>query len=239
MSKLLLIVFLIAGICFGYRGYLCLSLDSPNREMDSKFVFNRELIISNSDEEVEKLVLKMEDAPYDISFRNDFKDYETRENAFVRYVNDEVSSSIIYGAGPQYINLLASKELLIDGSDDQIFTEEDRISFLEENNINDDIELLDYLKNNYYFESTIFTPSKKIKRNYMLNELVSVGYPTFESITLIKGSYHGYIFNINDHIREVHLLKDDYQYYFSLIGNDLMLDEYVIGLISTIDFVEK
>jgi hypothetical protein len=69
----------------------------------------------------------------------------------------------------------------------------------------------------------------------MINEFATISLPIFESIELLSNNY-GYIINIKDGLKEIHLLHDDNQYIITLGGNDLTSEAFINSLISTIVF---
>ena len=58
--------------------------------------------------------------------------------------------------------------------------------------------------------------------------------PTFSKITLIKGDLTGYIIHTNENIRQVHILSNNEQFIMSLVGKELIVDQYIISLLETI-----
>lgn len=179
----------------------------------------------------------------DVKLRNDFENYtKIKDNWFSKYYlynEKSIESAVWIGQTPQYINIFTSDLMTLyslDGTSGRgNFTDADRKYFLLRNDINNDLDFLEYIRNNYYIENNLLTSNRSIKENYAVNLFVSVVIPSIESITTITGDYTGYIFNIKDNIREVHILRNDKSYIFTFFGNDLTSNEYINDLLSTLE----
>ena len=182
---------------------------------------------------------------FDIKIRNDFKGY-TREVdgdtvKYNLYDGDTFKSAVWLGKSNQYIDMFTSDSmsLYIDGGNSLPysgeFTDADRKYFLLKNDINNDLDFLEYIRNNYYIKSNVFTSKRAIKENYAINLFVSVTLPNIQSITLITGDYTGYIFNINEDIREVHILRNDISYFLTFNGDNVNSDEYIQDILSSLE----
>lgn len=184
-----------------------------------------------------------------IKIRNDFSLYsregEIKDNemySFVRYSNKKDKQYITLGKMPQYIDLFVRDDItFFYGEDDKNisedrFTAADRKYFLLRNDINNDIDFLEYIKNNYFKKNTIFMSDREIRENYAFNLFVSVVIPEENSISLIKGDYEGFIFNLGKS-REIHIIRDDVVYSFLVSGDELITDEYIIDWIGTLEII--
>lgn len=178
-----------------------------------------------------------------LSMRNDFSDYIRKETYYVKYNDDyEVISSITISKMPQYYLLLHDNSLLINNQEKiKSFNEDDLKTLIKEKNINNDIQLFNYIKDNYYLNSNIFDTFKKIKQNYIINAFVetqifSSNDENTNTMTLINGDLTGYIIYAADSAREIHLLYNDEQYIITLIGDELIEDDYIISLLETVKF---
>ncbi len=133
-----------------------------------------------------------------------------------------------------------SFELFSDNKENDISyeTEKNMKEFLDKNNIKDDVDLLNYIKKNYYFKNNIFTCTKTMRNNYIFNSLILVAFPEFKNITLVNGSIRGYIINTasSQNIKEIHLLYNNSQYIITLFGEDITNDDFVKELITSISF---
>ena len=179
-----------------------------------------------------------------IKIRNDFSEFKlvtkNDKNDYIQYIlkneSGKVRSAIYIGKYYSYVDLFGSKDVVM-FADNNIgqFNSADRKYFLLRNDINNDIEFLEYVSKNGYQKSNILTSDRKIKENYALNMFVDVVFPENKDITIIDGDYTGYIFNSKDNIRKVNILKDDMVYYFTFIGDNYTSDEYLIDVLSTIE----
>lgn len=192
---------------------------------------------------------KIEETEYiiedNIKIRNDFKNFQKKEKEgeydSTKYLfydeSNRLTAAFWVGQMEQYIEFFSTDFLTIyNGNNNGKFKDEDRKKFLLENEIENDVDFLKYIKEHYYCKSNIFTSFKNIKRNYAINMFVSVVLPSIDSTTIIDGDYLGYIFNIKDNMREVHILKDKKSYIFMFMGDEYTTDEYLKEIISTIEF---
>jgi len=244
VSIVVLLTFLVAVI--GFVSYKGIMLVKYNVEPIENY---EELINSLSMDETLKIYKRtINENEYlknkDIKIRNDFDDYELIDSALeydsTKYLlyndNGEVESAFWMGSMDQYINIFTSDSLTIYGTKDNgQFSDADRKYFLLKNDINDDIDFFKYIKNNYYLKNTMFTNIRKMKENYAVNLFVQIALPSFDSMTLISGDYTGYIYNLNNRLREVHILKHDKSYVFTFMGEKLITDEYICDLLSTLE----
>ena len=184
-----------------------------------------------------------------LKIRNDFSKYnregEIKDNemySFVQYSNEKDKQYIIFGKMPQYIDLFVRDDItFFYGEDDKNiskdrFTAADRKYFLLRNDINNDIDFLKYIKNNYFKKNNIFMSDREIRENYAFNLFVSVVIPEENSISLIKGDYEGFIFN-SDNSREIHIIRDGIVYSFLIRGDELITDEYIIDWIGSLEVI--
>lgn len=184
-----------------------------------------------------------------IKIRNDFNDYirvgELKNdvlNTFVQYSNQKEKQDIIISKMSQYIDEFVRDDLIFFYGEEDIsisedrFTTADRKYFLLRNDINNDIDFLEYIKNNYFKKNSIFMSEREIRENYAFNLFVSIVIPEVNSISLIKGDYEGFIFNL-DSSREIHIIRDDIVYSILLRGDELITDEYIIDWIGTLEIM--
>lgn len=180
----------------------------------------------------------------DIKIRNDVSNFKridlNSELDSVKYLlyNDknEVESSIWIGNMKSYIDIFTSDSLILfDDQDSGQFNSADRKYFLLKNDINNDLDLLKYIKNNYYIKNTLFTDIRNMKENYAFNKFVSITFPIVDSTTIISGDYSGYIFNMKKNVRTVHILRNDKSYIFTFFGEQFTTDNYIQDLLSTLE----
>lgn len=237
----ILIILFISGFVI-YKSVLLTRYNVEPIENHEEFVNNLEI---KNTIKVYKKTINDEDylIESDIKFRNDFNDYtRTEEYNSVKYnfYNDgKCQSALWLGQSPQYIDFFTADSMTIyspegtSGSGE--FTDADRKYFLLRNDINNDMDFFQYVRNNYYVKSNLFTSNRSIKENYAVNLFVSIALPSIQSMTSITGDYTGYIFNLKNNIREVHILRNNKSYIFTFIGSDVTSDEYIQDLLSTLE----
>ena len=236
MKKILLgVLFLIISFLL-YKLYILNKYHVEKINLDTTGIFSDTVTIKY--EKTKDKTFKYEE----LIIKDDFTNLQKKDNFYIKYnKNNEMEKAISIYKSEQYNKLLYDGSIIIE-NDNDYFTIENRDDFLNDNNILNDIDLFNYIKKNYYFESDIFTSKKKVKENYILNNFIkNENYLTsttskFNSITLIDGDIRGYILNITDTIKEIHILHNNDQYIISLMGNDFVKDDYVISLLKTIRF---
>lgn len=181
-----------------------------------------------------------------LSIQDFFDGYEkSKGNASlnVKYnENGQVISFYSISSINQYIKMMSLDALTLsnDHDNDKLSdnkTEKNMKLFFEKAKIENDVDYLNYIKNNYYIQNNIFTDVNTMRNNYLLNTFVQVALPEFENIILIDGKITGYIINMkNSNIKEIHILNNDIQYIIVLGGDELTSNEFVKKLLSTVRF---
>lgn len=186
----------------------------------------------------------------DIKIRNDFSEFEVEEGSNelvpdIYRLKDEdgnIVASVTISSFSQHIDIFSSDDVVVmSGMDDEVvdfgqFNAADRKYFLLKNDINDDIDFFNYIRQNGYLKSDLFSSEREIKENYAYNLFVSTVIPTIDNITLINGDYLGFTFNYDDRdIRQVSILRNDKLYNFLIRGEDYITDEYIVDLFSTLE----
>lgn len=175
--------------------------------------------------------------------RNDFVNYIIeRESNVIKYLkndNNNLISAIYSSKNPQYLDIFSSNDVQIFNMEDNVnyskqFNSADRKYFLLRNDINDDIDFLEYIKENGNKNNNLLTNKREILEKYALDLFVSTAIPEVNNITIINGDYRGYIFN-RDNSREIHIIRDNQDYVFTMIGKEFQSDEYIIDLFSTLE----
>ncbi len=239
-KKIVLLVLLVIILIIGFVVYKFVMLQKykTDNTIDTKVIFNETINISYNQSD-DNVVFE------EMSYYNHFSDYVNKENSSfkVKYDNNnEIVSFYNITKERQYINMLNTNsfELFSDNKENDISyeTEKNMKEFLDKNNIKDDVDLLNYIKKNYYFKNNIFTCTKTMRNNYIFNSLILVAFPEFKNITLVNGSIRGYIINTasSQNIKEIHLLYNNSQYIITLFGEDITNDDFVKELITSISF---
>ena len=209
----LIFIFLLLLTFLGYKVFLLSKYKTNEGTLDTNSIFIETLTISN-DKKVDGDVITFEELSVKNYF-NEFEEHKTNSNLKAKYdMEGNVVSAYSISKDKQYINSID----------------------LESDEIKTDIELFKYIKDNYYFKNTIFTSKKIIENNYLINSFVENGMPEFENITLINGKINGYILDMGNSRKEIHLLHNDEQYIISLIGEELINNEFVMDLLETVEF---
>ena len=237
-KKIALIIIVLLVIFIGYKGIIMHKYHTDKVDIDTSKIFNETLTIKESEYEGEYISID------NLSIANYFDEYEDINGTFKGIYNDEGKVISFYSTGStnQYIEMLDMKnfEIDIDGTTNYVTTSNRVKKYLDSHKIKNDIDLLRYIKDNYYFKSTIFTRSKNIEVNQILNTFVSVTLPSFKSITLIDGDIKGYIYNISTDvdvpIREVHIIIENKQYIVLLAGTEITSNDFIEELLSTVKY---
>ena len=239
-----LLIYVIIFVCLlAFIGYKIIILNKYHAEIredvDTSKIFNKTLTIK--DEEYDGDYITFDG----ISIPNYFEGYvDTELESTFRVKRDENEVIAFYSTGStlQMVNIMDIQNLELATDDTEynpVETSEQVRKYLNKHNIKNDIDLMKYVKDNYYFKSNIFTSTNKIKINYLLNSFVSVSFPSFDSITLINGKFDGYIFNVGNSpkgLKQLHIIKDDKLYYMVLGGEENTSDEFITKLLSGIKF---
>ncbi len=246
MKRYWIIIIIIVLAFMGYKAYLLLNYTVEEREVNVDKIFDKTITISKLNKNNKTLDFQ------GLHLKNDYIgftkkiDEETNGVYYIKYnKSNEPEKAIMMHKAKQYYTILTDgalqmcSELDTNCPEDVFFKEEERLDFIKENNINNDIDLINYIKENYYLKNNIFTSIKNIKRNYMINSFVET-LPNFESISKIEGQINGYILHLDttNYIMEMHLFNQDNQYIISLIGKDFQTDEFINYFLTNISFDE-
>lgn len=232
MKKKIIIIFALLIVLFlAYKSYMLIKYRSEKVQLDAGLIFKETITIENvsNSKTIEEY----------------FKGYEELEgNSIfrVKYNEEkEVESFYTLSSNKQYISLLNVNSFELDTEDNtkkEYETGKDMKDYLSKNKINNDIDLLKHIKDNYYFKNNIFTCTKTIKNNYILNSFVSTALPNVKEIILINGSINGYIFDIKidsgKAMKEIHILDNDKQYVVFLAGDEITSNEFITELLETV-----
>jgi len=245
--KILLVigVILVIGGYFSYKGFNLLV--RYNFENISDVSLNFEMKDSITLDYFHKLESEQEYLEFKgVKIRNDFKNFEyledvSTENDLKYVLYDEFGNrkaAIMIGVGPTYVEMLKSDMNVFGASEVSILDDDLKDNgiemFLKDNNITNDIQLFEYVIGHKDDKSNIFTSIKEMKENYILNYLMNIMLPGNMGITVIDGTYSGYIFSLNNGIKEVSILDGDKRYIFTFIDKEYFSDEYIYELLNTI-----
>ena len=243
-KSILIISFIIILIIvyFSYKGFNLYYYNVNNiTTQDSKnnveqFNISNTITIKHSSVEVNEYFEYQ-----NMKIRNDFKDYsrldQNIENSSPKLIlknqDNNTTKSFWMGIADTYVDMLKADKTLF-GIGDKRISNIDFSNVLKNNNINNDIDLFNYLSKQKDIKSNIFTSVKEMKENYTIQFMISVIMPTVDSITLINGDDEGYIFNIKNGMKEVNIIKNNKRYVFMFIDETDLNDEYLKDILSTI-----
>lgn len=111
-----------------------------------------------------------------------------------------------------------------------------RNMFLKKNRINNDVDLIKYLRKREKRDCTFFTPIIKIKEEYFFN-FIEASLPSLENITFIEGDYEGYI-NEYDNYKQACIIKDDKLYCLTFFNLDYFTEDKISDILESI-IIEK
>ena len=237
---IVLLVILLVVISFGVYKYIMLNKYYVEEyKIDNSKIFNETMTItSNDDYDGERINIE------DMSFANYFEGYVDKlQHTKVKY-NDEgaIDSFYMTNVSTQYVNEFSVNSFSVSDSDEDkdTATDESTKKFFSENNIKNDVDLLYYVKNNYYLKNNTLTSTNTMKNNYLVNSFVVTTTVSYNNITLINGSLDGYIVdvknNIDSKIKELHIIKGDKHYTITLSGSEITSDSFIKDLLSTVKF---
>lgn len=111
-------------------------------------------------------------------------------------------------------------------------TQNELLSYFIKNNINDDVDLVKYLRKKYYFKNNIFKSIKSIKENKTLNEIANIDELNYD-VTFIEGDYKGYIIEFSKNKRELNLISNGLTYRFIFEGSKVTTNNYIVNFIQS------
>jgi len=240
VSLLILTLFLIYKFT-----YLAIYYVAPiDKEREEKWInaLNNQNVINIYKRTINEEDYLIED---NIKIKNDFENWERKVITYdldnyeeIRYLKRE-NGNIVGG-----IHFNESNTTLLDvflnedypADKDAKFTLADRKYFLLTNDINDEFDFLNYIKDNFYIRSNLFSNIRKIRENYGFNYFVINQIPldTLESLTVLKDDYVGYIENSSMY-RTVKIFREEKKYTIVLHGEEYATDKYIQDLLSTLE----
>lgn len=215
------ILVVLVGGYIGYKSYNINKYDVSNlgntyQEILEKINNKKKITITHQEPEEEYINFQ------NISFKNIIEGY-TKEvdssNTMVKYKNEQEKKQFSISIFETYLSTLISEDIEIFGNENEnkkiVENIEDvtaRKRYLEENEITNDIELLEFLGKDYKQNLSLFDSINDAKGRYELHFLASIAIPEIKNMTEIVGDYTGYILNVNDKVQEVNLLVDNKRY---------------------------
>ena len=244
-KKIILIVsvVLLVLVYFGYKLINLAIYDVNNMSIDD---YNKIVSGLKVNDIMTINTTKLENNDYltykNMKIKNDFKDFELKDNNDGRSVTylskDEETNqtkAIILSINEIFIDLLKSNKTLYIENDIRVNNLEVK-RYLEKNNVNTDIELFEFLNSQRVNKINLFTPVSVMKENYKIHFITTVAFPVIKDITLLKGDYNGYIFNIENNvgIKDVSIIKNDKRYTITFFNTNYFTNDYINELLNTL-----
>ena len=111
-----------------------------------------------------------------------------------------------------------------------------RNRFLKKYDINDDVDLIKYIRSRKKINCDFFTPITSIKENYFYNFIETV-LPDLDKVTYIEGDLHGYMYEA-DSYKQACIIKDDKMYCLTFSKLDYFDDEKIKDILESL-VIEK
>lgn len=108
--------------------------------------------------------------------------------------------------------------------------------FLKKNNIQNDKDLIKYLRKREKKECTFTTPIINIKEEFFFN-FIETSYPSLENITYIEGDLDGYI-NEFDNYKQACIIKDNKLYCITFFNLDYFTNDIIKDILNSL-IIEK
>ncbi|MDD3341773.1 MAG: hypothetical protein PHN72_06275 [Bacilli bacterium] len=170
----------------------------------------------------------------DISFQNDFKNFEKSQTTsdFVQFVsrdeNKSINASFSIRVNQPYVDSIKSMTT----AENKSFNSLNKEKILENNNIKNDFNLINFIVQNKDNQNNFFTSTKRMKENFFFQYISADIFPLMDSIHFIGGKYDGYVFNYNN-MKIVNIIKNNKRYTFLFTGTYFSSD-YVNEFLSTL-----
>lgn len=229
------VLLLCATLC--YKLYVLNVYNTEYFEV-SKFIIEEPVNISSKTSEISDYFMVN-----NLMIKNDFEEFESREDindgssgfkTYVLYDEDhKVKAAIQFLEYVSFINGL-SEEPGIFGENVEIHGN-DIPDFMKSHNFETDIDLIKYLSDLPEEKMTIFTPTKKLKDNYIAHYLASAILPS-GNYREITGDYSGYFINTGRDATEVNIISGEKRYVITFTKLDYFTEDYIKELISTIKY---
>ncbi len=233
-----IIMLIIIGILtfIGYKLYLLNKYDLAKVDIDN-------IINTYASKEIVKPKLKYVDNYLEIGnlkIRNDFEDFEEQNiNLPLEYYKNltlkEKNCGITFTISNSLMMDTFYSELVALNNEDDSFDIE-RFQFLKQNKIENDLDLINLLSEKDNFRNNIFSSSANIKGAYSTLKLIK-DYFKPKKVILIDGEYKGYMFIIENGIKELHILDNNKMYNILFYG-EYFTNDYIYDLLDTI-IIEK
>lgn len=235
-----ILLIVLASISFiGYKVYLLNAYST--KEFDNNYLYFLDILKKKDTYTIKSNNKQISDyIKYDkLKIGNMFKNYVLQEQIhsnlieYHLYENNKTTASVvILETNPIYKS--------------EIYKDEEKISIdniLKRHNLNNTLDLFEYLSKNKNNNLNIFSSKEDIKESYAIKKALSDAYGNIEDknnklkgITFIDGKYKGYLITYPFNY-EITILNSNKNYVISLINTNLSKQE-VYDLLNTIN-IEK
>lgn len=106
-----------------------------------------------------------------------------------------------------------------------------RNKFLEKHNINNDVDLIKYIRSREKNDYNIFTSTTKIKEEYFYN-FIEYNMPNLDKIYYIDGDRTGYVF-VDDDMKQISLIENEKLYVIRVYNLEFFNDEVIKDIINS------
>lgn len=107
-----------------------------------------------------------------------------------------------------------------------------RKSFIKKHNINNDIDLIKYIREREKIKCNFFTPIITIKENYFFN-FVETNLPDLERITYIEGDLEGYMYETESY-KQACIIKDNKIYCLTFYKLGYFTDDIIKDVLQSL-----
>lgn len=111
-----------------------------------------------------------------------------------------------------------------------------RDSFIKKHNIENDIDLIKYIRERKKIKCNFWTPITEIKENYFYN-FIEVALPNLENIIYIEGDLEGYIFEGKDS-KQACIIKNGKMYCLTFFKLDYFTNDKIKDILASL-IIEK
>lgn len=237
--KVLIVVGVLLIVCgyLGYKGFYCYLYSYENisdRNYDDfmeSFEVHEDMVISKKEvDDNNYFVFK------NVKIRNDFQNYQfehSSDGSQIYCLYDEFGEAVsVFMIDIEEININYILNV------DALMDRKDKEDFFKEYNINDDLDLFNYVVEKHNVNNNIFTSVRKMKYNYMTQYYTYTTLSSPSYVTKITGDYEGYLLGEVDwqnwtNVNTVNILKDDMVYKFSFWGSQFT-EQYIHDIVETI-----
>jgi hypothetical protein len=203
---------------------------------DAEIIFKDKITVENTKKLTENILTIDE-----LSINNYFKDYnEPDENSLMYFKKDKkgnVEGFYFISPMDSYINIFENNKInIFENLKNEDSFKKSVQKYFKKNNIVSDIDLLNYIKKNKYFKSTIFDSVNTIKIKYALNIFINSILGDAKNIILIDGNVNGILADKGD-VKLIYLIYNEQKIFqISLAGEEITNDSFINELLETVNF---